>query len=161
MQVKLRQQLTSVCQSWRKSGRLIIYRMLSLRWPAVRGEQGREGRRRPLLAHPLPTTNWAAKLLKGNFRKTRQESEESNKISWSLKAVGSSGGKTKDEQRSRKWDHARGSRLTISAKISQEFLRPCVKCFLWNTWLPPPNYPKKMRLALTFYSWANWVQRIF
>lgn len=59
------------------------------------GKGGKGRRRRPLVTYPISTTNWAAKLLRGNSRKTRQETKEISKIPWSPIVEGSSG----EEQR--------------------------------------------------------------
>lgn len=38
-----------------------------------------------MFTYRTPSTNWAAKFLKGNFRKTKQDLEENNNIIGSLK----------------------------------------------------------------------------
>ena len=68
-----------------------------MRWQSEERGQGRERKeeRRPSVTYPISTTNRAAKLLRGNSRKTRQESKEISKITWSPIVEGSSG----EEQR--------------------------------------------------------------
>lgn len=94
LQVKSRQQWTWYV-STKGSGEAGVLENAGFR-ECLPVSERREGRRKEkTFAHCLtPTTNWAVKFLEGNFRETRQESEESN-ISWSQNVGGSSREKQK------------------------------------------------------------------
>lgn len=62
---------------------------MALGWPGSQRRELSRGRKekKTVATYLIPTIKWAVKLLKGHFRKTGQESKESNKISWSMKIV--------------------------------------------------------------------------
>lgn len=95
--------------------RLIIYRkpgpLPVLGWPgSQRRRERKEGEEDDCSPTPSPKPTGS---LKGNFRNTREESKEGDKISWSYILVGSSREKQKVSSAL-----AHGLRSTVSAKIS-------------------------------------------
>lgn len=125
---------------------------MCLGWPdsqRKQGKRGEKGKGEKTLAHlPIPFTNWAAKLLKKNFLKNRQESEDSNKISGSLKAEGSSRAKQKVSS-----DLVNVIRHKVNS-LSQDFSRlsqALCEVLYMQYLFPPQKSPQKERLARTFY----------